>query len=144
MFKNFYEFWENPIAASYFERFLEDDFSRENAYFLHEAHKFRTTEFQNEEEKNDFAEKIYQRFVRPGAEEEINIDHGTRTRLRSIMEWKNSTETTIPIDSFVPAEEEVFTLLKFDPFVRFQQGHIFLEMMIHLRSLKNGAKKKKL
>ena len=96
------------------EAHMAKEFSKENLTFWQGARAYRTTK-----DRRGSAEALVKQYVRPGADEEVNLPAGIRKPLLSAYD-AHADGADMPDDLFAKAEEEIFKLMERDAFARFK------------------------
>lgn len=65
-----------PRLSSEFEVFLKSEFSAENIYFYREVERFETAKFAGQEEMDGEALRIYNKYLAPGTDLQVNVPSG--------------------------------------------------------------------
>eukprot|EP00923_Selenidium_pygospionis_P002995 GHVN01004595.1.p1 GENE.GHVN01004595.1~~GHVN01004595.1.p1 ORF type:complete len:243 (-),score=37.44 GHVN01004595.1:12-740(-) len=101
------------VPLCFFLCFLFDKEATENFLFYDEIDNITKKDFQSKEEKKKTLEDIYNMFIKPGAEFEINIISRKRRKIKEDVESGN-------IESFEEAKNHVAGLLKplYEKFLR--------------------------
>jgi len=123
MFPNFNKFFEDQEALGYFEIFLERDFCKENLDFVRAAREFRNTNFNTKEDQAASAKRIFNRFLKESSNEEVNLESSIRSVVAADIEGEINTEI------FKMAEQNIYALLRHDPFLRFQKDPLWRSMV---------------
>ncbi|KAM4722844.1 regulator of G-protein signaling 1-like [Rhinophrynus dorsalis] len=109
----------NQAGQIVFRDFLKSEFSEENIEFWLACEDFKTTEASDELRSK--AEIIYQEFIQPNANKQINIDFAARNYLTSQL--LEPTTTT-----FNEAQKMIYILMERDSYPRFLKSEIFLKL----------------
>lgn len=117
---------EDPLGLKTFTEFLKREFSDENIMFWIVCEHYRLLPGVHERKK--LAKEIFDHYLGPGCPEPINIDSSARQQALDGLE-------EAPLDLFIPAQKQIFNLMKFDCYQRFLKSDLFTES---LTAEKNG------
>uniref|UniRef100_A0A3P9LTC2 Si:ch211-196h16.12 n=1 Tax=Oryzias latipes TaxID=8090 RepID=A0A3P9LTC2_ORYLA len=102
-----------------FRGFLRSEFSEENLEFWLACEDFRVSPSNLLKNK---ASKIYSQFVDPDAPLEVNLDAETREALLGVMGSPSA-------DSFLEAQQRIYSLMAKDSFPRFLRSQLCVEAL---------------
>lgn len=100
---------QNVFLLDLFKVFLKAEFSYENLEFYQAVINYQ------QHPSQPLAETVYQRFIGPEAERQINLYGPVAERLKNLF----SSGSAVPANVFDDAKTEIYTLLQSDPWVRF-------------------------
>ena len=129
----------HPEGVEAFKEFCKQELNHESILFFLDAKAFCEACKHSElspEEITARAIHLYQKFVRPGAFLEINIDDGLRQKFVAAgLEDASESDTTkinfeLLEDTFREARDEVFKLMATDAFVRFLRHRLYREFFV--------------
>ena len=128
-----------PEGVEAFKEFCKLELNHESILFFLEARAFceasKRSEMSHEQAVNR-ALHLYQKYVRPGAFLEINIDDGLRRKfVKAGLEDANESDVSkinfeVLEDTFREARDEVFKLMATDAFVRFLRHRLYREFYV--------------
>ncbi|XP_037944884.1 regulator of G-protein signaling loco isoform X1 [Teleopsis dalmanni] len=107
---------EDPFGLHTFAEFLKKEFSAENIYFWTACERYRQLE--NKTERSVQALSIFNKHLGDGAIEPVNVD----SHARNLSEEKLKCAE---IDIFIPAQKQIFNLMKFDSYQRFIRSDLY-------------------
>jgi len=105
-------------AVKSFEKFLMKELSIENLLFVKAINGLEVSG-KSDEEKILYGKEIYQKFVSPEADLEVNISAESRSSLNSIFANEGNIEVKNMTDVLVKAKQEVTNLMVQDSLRRF-------------------------
>lgn len=117
---------EDPLGLKTFTEFLKREFSDENIMFWIVCEHYRLLPGVHERKK--LAKEIFNHYLGPECPEPINIDCSARQHAFDCLEES-------PPDLFIPAQKQIFNLMKFDCYQRFLKSDLFTDS---LTAEKNG------
>lgn len=117
----FDELLHDPLGLLVFAEFLKKEFSQENIFFWVVCEQYR--KMLDRSERATAASAIYQKHLGPGAPEPVNVDS------RAQLAVQEGLEEAAP-DLFVPAQKQIFNLMKFDCYQRFLKSELFKQCML--------------
>ncbi|XP_050050229.1 regulator of G-protein signaling loco-like [Dermacentor andersoni] len=117
----FDELLHDPLGLLVFAEFLKKEFSQENIFFWVVCEQYR--KMLDRCERKVAATAIYQKHLGPGAPEPVNVDS------RAQLSVQEGLEEAAP-DLFVPAQKQIFNLMKFDCYQRFLKSELFKQCML--------------
>ncbi|XP_067128151.1 regulator of G-protein signaling loco-like isoform X2 [Centruroides vittatus] len=112
---------EDPIGLYTFTEFLKLEFSQENIMFWMSCEQYNQLTDQNE--MKQMANEIFKNHLCIGASEPVNVDSHARQVAQEGLE--NPTR-----DLFIPAQTQIFNLMKFDCYQRFLKSQMFKDCMM--------------
>ncbi|KAJ3599557.1 hypothetical protein NHX12_033516 [Muraenolepis orangiensis] len=101
-----------------FRAFLCSEFSEENLDFWLACQAFRQTT--SPAERSWKAEQIYQEFLQPNAQREVNVDHCTRERIQGSLAQQRPLARC-----FDEAQRNIYLLMERDPWPRFLHSRAY-------------------
>ncbi|KAK6635518.1 hypothetical protein RUM44_000770 [Polyplax serrata] len=117
---------EDATGVAAFAEFLKKEFSQENITFWVSCERYKA--LSDESERKKLATEIFETHLGIRAMEPVNIDaHAHQHTLEKLSE--------APVDLFVPAQKQIFNLMKFDSYPRFIKSDLYKECL--LRELTN-------
>ncbi|KAK8770005.1 hypothetical protein V5799_013527 [Amblyomma americanum] len=117
----FDELLHDPLGLLVFAEFLKKEFSQENIFFWVVCEQYR--KMLDRSERKTAASAIYQKHLGSGAPEPVNVDS------RAQLAVQEGLEEAAP-DLFVPAQKQIFNLMKFDCYQRFLKSELFKQCML--------------
>ena len=112
---------QNEEFLASFRLYLDRTYCTENLLFHLEVNHFQETyESAGDDERKATATKIYQTFVQPKADLEVNVDDITRERIT-----KNFTKGAISSELFTAANKEVYLLMESDSYSKWKRTKEF-------------------
>ncbi|XP_071034903.1 regulator of G-protein signaling loco isoform X1 [Parasteatoda tepidariorum] len=112
---------EDPAGLHTFSEFLKKEFSQENITFWIACERYR--QLKDELLMSEMAEDIYNKHLCIGAQEPVNVD----SHARQVAQENLKAPTP---DLFLPAQKQIFNLMKFDCYQRFLKSTMFKECML--------------
>uniref|UniRef100_A0A1A9WJ25 RGS domain-containing protein n=1 Tax=Glossina brevipalpis TaxID=37001 RepID=A0A1A9WJ25_9MUSC len=112
----FEQLLEHPAGLKAFAEFLKLEYSAENIYFWISCEHYRNVE--NESERVEQAKNIFYKHLANGSSEPVNVDSQARNLSEVAL---NSAQR----DIFVPAQKQIFNLMKFDSYPRFIRSNLY-------------------
>ena len=106
-----------------FRRFLQLEHSLENLEFWIDCEAFARTKFSSQAEMKRAGQDIHARYLRDGAEYELNLSCVAKRGIQSLIEQSGSLEPTM----FKPLQDEVCFMMAADAFPRFLKSTILLK-----------------
>ncbi|XP_053549748.1 regulator of G-protein signaling 1 [Bombina bombina] len=107
----------NPVGQAVFQDFLKSEFSEENIEFWLACEDYKRT--RASDELRSKADIIYQEFIQPDANKQVNIDFITRNLVTSqLLEPSPNV--------FNEAQKMIYVLMERDSYPRFLKSEIFL------------------
>lgn len=108
---------QNPEFLDSFKDYLTKTYCMENLLFYLETRDFEANWAErSEEERKAEAQRIYDTFVRPGSELEVNLDETTRELIA-----QNLKGEAIPADFYEKSGRETYTLMETDSFSKWKR-----------------------
>ena len=112
---------QNDEFHESFKQYLDKTYCTENLLFHLEVNHFQETyESVGDEERKATATKIYQTFIQPRADLEVNVDDFTREKIS-----KNFNKGAISSELFTAANKEVYLLMESDSFSKWKRTKEF-------------------
>ncbi|KAF8785505.1 regulator of G-protein signaling loco-like [Argiope bruennichi] len=112
---------EDPAGLHTFSEFLKKEFSQENITFWIACERYR--QLKDQSAMAQMAKEIYNKHLCIGAHEPVNVDSHAR------QVAQEGLESPTP-DLFLPAQKQIFNLMKFDCYQRFLKSTMFKECML--------------
>lgn len=112
---------QDPAGLHTFSEFLKKEFSQENILFWISCERYR--KLSNAEEMNNVARELYVKHLSVGALEPVNVDSHARQTAQEGLQKPTR-------DIFLPAQKQIFNLMKFDCYQRFLKSQLFKECMM--------------
>nr|CAB3262766.1 uncharacterized protein LOC100182918 [Phallusia mammillata] len=109
-----YEVLKSKGGVESFKAFLKGEYSDENLDFWLECESYKNVKTNR---RQKMATKIFERFVKSGSPDEINIDDETRKMTQEGVSLPNAT-------TFERAQQKIFDLMSRDSFRRFQMSEL--------------------
>jgi len=112
---------EPRLYAAFYEWAIAN-LCAENLQFYEDADKFKNDQDNTQLEQD--AEKIYLKFVKEGAYNQINLDYETRRDITLAMHNKK-----LHREMFIPAQCMIMELIKYDLLVKFRESDNYKEFL---------------
>ncbi|XP_002127448.2 regulator of G-protein signaling 2-like [Ciona intestinalis] len=112
---------DNKKLRMSFKNFLESEFSSENLEFWCSCEQYRKVK--RTAQRGQDAETIYQTFVSPMSENQVNIDHVTRRQITLAL----TSGDPLPCNVFDNAQRYIYSIMENDSFPRFILSSHFKE-----------------
>ncbi|KAF7202824.1 regulator of G-protein signaling 21 [Nothobranchius furzeri] len=116
----------NKKYLAAFRSYLQSEFSEENIEFWLACEDFKTTALP--EDLHWKAEKIYEEFIKPTANREINVDHHVREKIQRSLEKPSCS-------CFDEAQKHVYLLMLRDTCPRFLHSDAYLSLKRKSRTM---------
>lgn len=111
------------------QEFLKKEFSQENIIFWTSCEEYRKCE--EESKRRKLASRIFETHLAGGATEPVNVDaHAHQSTQEKLSE--------APADLFLPAQKQIFNLMKFDSYPRFIKSNLYKECLLRELSGEDG------
>ncbi|XP_077450830.1 regulator of G-protein signaling 21 [Stigmatopora argus] len=110
---------QNKVYLAAFHSYLQSEFSEENIEFWLACQNFRATSSQDKLQLK--AKDIYNEFIQPTANKEINVDHCIRKEIRKSLHKPGLT-------CFDEAQKHIYRLMERDSCPRFLHSEAFLRI----------------
>ncbi|KAF0302019.1 Regulator of G-protein signaling loco [Amphibalanus amphitrite] len=107
---------DDPAGLHTFAEFLKSQFSHENIYFWVACERYK--QLSDAEARRQVALQIYERHLCVGAPEPVNVDSQAQ---QAAQDGVDQAAVTL----FDKAQQQIFTLMKFDCFPRFLKASIY-------------------
>jgi len=105
----------DPNYCSFFLKFLEREFAQENVIFWLRVNEFRNTI--SDSERVIIAKDIFEAFIQPGAQNEINLSDFTISK--TILPYFKSENNYFPNDMYNRSQKEIYDLMTLHSWPRF-------------------------
>ncbi|GFY46654.1 regulator of G-protein signaling loco [Trichonephila inaurata madagascariensis] len=112
---------EDPAGLHTFSEFLKKEFSQENITFWIACERYR--QLKDQTVMTQMAKEIYTKHLCIGAHEPVNVDSHAR------QVAQEGLDAPTP-ELFLPAQKQIFNLMKFDSYHRFLKSTMFKECML--------------
>ncbi|KAG8200126.1 hypothetical protein JTE90_018915 [Oedothorax gibbosus] len=112
---------EDPAGLHTFSQFLKSQFSQENIAFWIACEHYR--QLTDQTLMTQMAKEIYNKHLCIGAHEPVNVDSHARQIAQEGLDKPTH-------DLFLPAQKQIFNLMKFDCYQRFLKSSMFKECML--------------
>mmetsp|Transcript_37342 Transcript_37342/g.47040 ORF Transcript_37342/g.47040 Transcript_37342/m.47040 type:complete len:904 (+) Transcript_37342:64-2775(+) len=152
-----------PKAWEALKKFMEAEWAAENTMFIEEVDQFKQIPRQKVEEKDQKALGIYEKFVKPKSEQEVNVTHPQRRKVAEALEhllnpdkpkdteakeeenakpqkYSPSTEH-VELTLFDACYSEVVRLIIKDSFPRFKESLHFKMVLFNTGALKDDPRR---
>lgn len=106
----------DPAGLHAFSEFLKKEFSGENIYFWTACERYR--QINDVSERTNEALSIFEKHLANGSLEPVNVDSQARLRAQEHL-------LAAEKDLFVPAQKQIFNLMKFDSYQRFIRSDLY-------------------
>lgn len=106
----------DPAGLHSFAEFLKKEFSGENIYFWTACERFRQINDISDRSKEALA--IFEKHLANGSLEPVNVDSHARNKAQDRL-------TSAEKDLFLPAQKQIFNLMKFDSYQRFTRSDLY-------------------
>jgi regulator of G-protein signaling len=113
-----YNLINDEMGAKFYYEYLKKEFSDENLEFYLSYRKLEQETF-TQEEYNQRAFPIYERFIQPGSRRELNINSKSRTAL---IDMFSAPKATIEYNCFQEVSEQIVSLMEKNSYRRFLQS----------------------
>jgi hypothetical protein len=124
---SFVEIYDAIEVKPLFHQFLQDTHVTEILNFLEQVEDFKKLKSSSNRKRK--AEKIIINFIKPKAEQELNISVNCRNEILNIFEKTLHKEAFFQTNIFNSAEELLYDDLRFDVFPRFVKTSNFQKLM---------------
>eukprot|EP01137_Pigoraptor_chileana_P008887 Opistho-2@56334 len=130
---------QDPICRVYFGRFLDTEFNGENLEFWSAVEDYKAAVATNDvEEIKLLAASILKRYVKTGAEMQVNISQSLRAEIETAVKAFVEKGQQVPaVDVFKKAQEAIFDLMHRDPYRRFIESDVYADLLEYLND--NGS-----
>ncbi|XP_054708318.1 regulator of G-protein signaling loco-like [Uloborus diversus] len=112
---------EDSVGLHTFSEFLKKEFSQENITFWIACEQYR--QLKDQSLMVQMAKEIYSKHLCIGAQEPVNVDSHARQLAQEGL------DSPTP-DLFLPAQKQIFNLMKFDCYQRFLKSTMFKECLL--------------
>ncbi|KAJ2159777.1 hypothetical protein GGF46_002772 [Coemansia sp. RSA 552] len=119
----------SPVATCYFLASAISNYSPESLLFFLEAEHYRTANFSDSARRTRYAKGLYKAFISHRSPLELNISHGTRTRITSAFRTAEPATAAM----FQETQAQARALLEQD-YASFRQRPLYGRMMADLAS----------
>lgn len=111
----------DPTGLKIFSEFLKKEFSGENIYFWTACERYCYIDDDTERKKE--ANNIFARYLSDNALEPVNVDFNARNCSRNGLYKADK-------DLFLPAQNQIFNLMKFDSYQRFIRSELYKSCLL--------------
>jgi len=121
------EILASPVLKQVFARYLATEFSAENYYFISAVERYRKLFASNAPLSNarETAIKIHRTFFHDFAMMSINISHGVKREIETVVFEKDADDSRFKPDLFDSSYREVVNMMKRDSFQRFLLSDLY-------------------
>lgn len=107
-----------------FYKFLQSEYSCENLSFYSEVEALKRLDDPNWSER---LQKLPEEYLRIGARQELNLSHGMRSTLLSLIESEYATNRETILSALESTQKEIIVIMAMGPFPRFIGSPIYKE-----------------
>ncbi|KAJ5078685.1 electron carrier/ protein disulfide oxidoreductase [Anaeramoeba ignava] len=123
---------QNSYAVEFFKEYLTQQYNQENLMFYLEVNEFKKIKEENIE---NLAKNIYEKFVKNESLFEINIDSQTRNEISNKVE-----QNDFSLNMFDEAQKIIFILMDQNSYDGFKNSDLYEDLLKKLKYLsKNGS-----
>jgi len=121
-----------------FRKHLESEYSTETLEFYTAVEEYRGLVRSLDEDEyvtmrsecNENVMYIYDRFVKDGSKDQVNVQGKVRTTIKKLIDKTNMKEELVPFSIFDDAQREIYQLMNRDTFERFKHNDEMMEQML--------------
>lgn len=119
--KSFESLLKDAAGLKTFAEFLKQEYAAENIYFWTACERFRNIESQAE--RFHEAQTIFSKHLSCSSLEPVNVDSQARS-------WVETNLQLADRELFLPAQKQIFNLMKFDSYQRFLRSELYKQCVL--------------